>query len=320
MTDYPNTLAKLTRPNVSGILPRDRLYKRLDEGRDRSIIWVSGPPGSGKTTLVADYLDTWAPECIWYEIDSGDSDVATFFYYMAGALPVSSADDRSPLPLFTTEYQSNLKSFTQRYFRELFARLTPPFAIVFDNYQEVPSQSRLHEVLRYGLEELPAGGCVIIVSRHDPPGEMARFRANERMYVLDPDDLKLTRDESTALAELRRPDIDAAALDRLYEKTQGWAAGLVLMLGRGERQAEVTSLPQDVLPQVVFDYLAGELFAGLDADTREILLKTAWFQQFTASMADEFCGLTDSAAVLTRLTREDYFVTARHGETETVYH
>ena len=129
MTEHPNSLAKLTRPHLGGILPRDRLYKRLDQGRERSIVWVAGPPGSGKTTLVADYLDTWAPECIWYQVDPGDADVATFFYYMAGALPEhASAEGQPALPLFTTEYQSNLPAFTRRYFRELFARLTPPFA------------------------------------------------------------------------------------------------------------------------------------------------------------------------------------------------
>jgi ATP/maltotriose-dependent transcriptional regulator MalT/DNA-binding SARP family transcriptional activator len=320
MTERPNTLAKLTRPNLGGILPRDRLYKQLDEGRERSIIWLSGPPGSGKTTLVADYLDTWAPECIWYQVDPGDADVATFFYYMARALPDSAPEDQqAALPLFTAEYQSNLPAFTRRYFRELFARMTPPFALVFDNYQEVPSQSRLHEVLRHGLEELPAGGCAIFISRRDAPPAMARFRANQRMEVLDPDDLKLNLDEATALAGLRRPDLGSEDVDKLYEKTQGWAAGLVLMLGRRDEQSTVDDLPRDVLPQVVFDYLAGELFADLDQDTRNLLLRTAWFQQFTAAMADELCNKDDSTAVLGELTRNDYFVTARHGPGDTVY-
>ena len=168
MNEHPATLAKLTRPHLAGILPRERLFNDLDQGREKSIVWIAGPPGSGKTTLVADYLDTWAPECVWYQVDPGDADVATFFYYMSQALP--DFDKRqSALPLFSPEFQNNLSTFTRLYFRELFARLTPPFALVFDNYQEVPDQSRLHEVLRAGLEEIPAGGCVIIISRRDPP-------------------------------------------------------------------------------------------------------------------------------------------------------
>jgi ATP/maltotriose-dependent transcriptional regulator MalT len=165
MNTHPATLAKLTRPHLTGILSRERLFGYLDQGREKSVIWVSGPPGTGKTTLVADYLDTWAPECIWYQADEGDADVATFFHFMAQALPPTDKGERPALPRFTPEYQNNLSAFTRRYFRELFAHLTSPFALVLDNYQEVPTQSRLHEVMRDGLQEIPTGSCVIFISR-----------------------------------------------------------------------------------------------------------------------------------------------------------
>ena len=138
MTQRAASLAKLSRPNLTGILSRDRLFSVLDEGREKSIIWVSGPPGCGKTTLVADYLDTWALDCIWYQVDQGDADIATFFHYMAKAVPDVDDDKHKPLPTLSPQYHSNLDAFTRRYFRELFSRLTPPFALVFDNYQDLP--------------------------------------------------------------------------------------------------------------------------------------------------------------------------------------
>ena len=319
MSKHPAALAKLTRPHLSGILSRQRLFGHLDQGREKSIIWVGGPPGSGKTTLVADYLDTWAPECVWYQVDPGDSDVATFFHYMSQALPEQAGGDRKSLPRFSPEYQRNIPAFSRRYFRELFAQLTSPFALVLDNYQDLPGQSRLHEVLREGLEEIPDGGCVIFISRRDPPTAMARFRANQTMEVLDPDDLKLSRDETRALVKLRGHDLSDDALVQIYERTQGWAAGLVLLLGRSGDAAPVADLPTHTTPQVVFDYLAGEIFENVAADTRDLLLKTAWFPQFTAKMADALCGHETSADFLEGLAREDYFVTARHGERDTVY-
>ena len=319
MAKHPATLAKLTRPHLSGILSRDRLFTRLDEGRAKSIIWVEGPPGSGKTTLVADYLDTWAPECVWYQVDPGDADVATFFHYMSQALPNGDAGARNTLPRFSPEYQRNISTFSRRYFRELFAQLTAPFALVLDNYQDLPAQSRLHEVLREGLEEIPEGGCVIFVSRRDPPTAMARFRANQTMEVLDPDDLKLTREETAALVKLRGQHLSEQALEQLYERTQGWAAGLVLLLGRSGDAAPIADMPTHTTPQVVFDYLAGEIFENVDVETRDLLLKAACFPQFTAAMANSVCGHENSASYLEALAREDYFVTARHSDPETVY-
>jgi LuxR family maltose regulon positive regulatory protein len=318
MNPAPATLAKLTRPHLAGILPRERLFSDLDQGREKSVIWIAGPPGSGKTTLVADYLDTWAPECVWYQIDPGDADVATFFYYMGQPLPISDKQ-QSALPLFSPEFQTNLAAFTRSYFRELFARLTPPFAVVFDNYQEVPDQSRLHEVLREGLEEVPSGGCVIVVSRRNAPTSMARLRANQRMAVIESDALKLTRAESDALVKLRGQQLPESALQQLYDKTRGWAAGLVLLLGHTNNEASLAELPGDMTPQVVFDYLAGEIFEYLDSETRDLLLKTAWLRQFTAAMADELSGQKNSEELLEQLTKQDYFVTMLRGGAHSIY-
>jgi len=45
--------AKTTAPHLSGIHPSERLFSLLDGACERPAIWVYGPPGAGKTTLVA---------------------------------------------------------------------------------------------------------------------------------------------------------------------------------------------------------------------------------------------------------------------------
>ena len=51
-------LAKLSRPELRNVLVRTRLFALLDQGQTRAVIWVAGPPGAGKTALVASYLKT----------------------------------------------------------------------------------------------------------------------------------------------------------------------------------------------------------------------------------------------------------------------
>jgi ATP/maltotriose-dependent transcriptional regulator MalT len=100
---YP-AIAKIIRPALTGILPRERLFKHLNSCRDKPVIWINGPPGSGKTTLIASYLDYKKIPCLWYQVDEGDADISTFFYYLGQAAKKTAPLKRKPLPLLTPEY------------------------------------------------------------------------------------------------------------------------------------------------------------------------------------------------------------------------
>src|SRR5215468_3238379 len=81
-------LAKTTRPTLAPTtVARPRLFRLLDRARRKPVTWVWGPPGAGKTTLVVSYLQARKVRTLWYQLDEGDADVATFFYYLGVAAP-----------------------------------------------------------------------------------------------------------------------------------------------------------------------------------------------------------------------------------------
>ncbi len=319
MTRPATRLAKVHRPNLPDVVSRERLFNRLDEGRRCSIVWISGPPGSGKTTLAADYVDTWAHDCLWYQADGSDGDVATFFYYMAEAAAGREGGQRAPLPAFMPRYLNDLPAFTHRYFRQLFASLATPFALVIDNYHELPVRSRFHEVLRDGLDEVPEGSCVLITSRGEPPASFARLRANQQLLLLDWEDMRLTREEVDRLVDLRGHDLSETLRQQLYERTQGWAAGLVLMLEHMRGDGRVAEMPANFTPQVVFDYLAGEVLKQFDDDSQQFLLQTAVLPQITAELAYALTNRDDTQAALSHMTQDGYFVTSTYGQDDVIY-
>ena len=141
-------LAKITRPSLSKILDRERLFDRLDQCRERPIVWISAPAGAGKTTLVSSYLDSRKLPCLWYQADEGDQDPAAFFYYLELAAQKATPRKRKSLPVFRPEYLGGLGAFTRKFFESLFDRLGPSFLLVFDNYQEIPADSEFQELMR----------------------------------------------------------------------------------------------------------------------------------------------------------------------------
>ncbi|MDZ4384321.1 MAG: hypothetical protein U0940_02435, partial [Nitrospirota bacterium] len=92
-------MGKVTRPVVTEVYPRKRLFDLLDRAKNRPVIWVTGPPGCGKTTLISSYIESRGLPCLWYQIDEGDKDLSTFFYYMGLAAKKAAPRRRRPLPL-----------------------------------------------------------------------------------------------------------------------------------------------------------------------------------------------------------------------------
>ncbi|VAW70701.1 hypothetical protein MNBD_GAMMA09-3253, partial [hydrothermal vent metagenome] len=148
-------LPKFEPPQIIGLYPRARLFSQLDNLSNKRVLWVSAPAGSGKTSLIASYLSEKNKNIIWYQIDVGDGDIASFFHHMALCIKNSSPKKRGMLPDFTSEYLAGLPAFSVNYFRELFKKIEPGSVLVLDNYQDAGANTSLHEVMQYATNEIP---------------------------------------------------------------------------------------------------------------------------------------------------------------------
>jgi len=281
------------------------------------VVWIAGPPGSGKSTLAADYAARRSTDCLWYQVDPGDADIASFFFYLSQA---ARGQDEGPeaLPRFEPAYLGDIEAFARGYFRELFNQLKSPF-LVFDNCQDAGAESLLLTVLREAINELPDGGRLFLLSRIAPPPGFVRLRARGRMEILGWNDLRLTLAEARGIALARNPSLSDIELQRLHDRTQGWAAGLILLLQTQGSDPRATPEHGGETLAVIFDYLAEEFFQQFKPDVRESLLRLAYLPQITESMAQ---GLGISAAAraeLASLARSQFLVTAVAGAPQPIY-
>lgn len=282
---------------------RSRLFASLAAAEGASV-WVEGAPGSGKTTLAASWLDATVRPCIWYQVDAGDTDIATLFHFLAIALRHLVPDARVTLPHFTPEYALGLATFSRRFFSELFRHLPDGAVVVFDNAQEAAADELFSEVLRLALESVPAHVRVVCLSRSRPPVVLARLIANGNLTHIEPPAMRLTADEAQALASLRGVT-DSATVAALHAQAHGWAAGLVLMLVQpaGERTAPVADAP----PQLLFDYFMGEILLRTEDATRQFLMRTALLPTMQVADAEALAEWAGGGTILAELVRRNQF-------------
>ena len=78
--------AKWGSPRITNAFVRQRLFQTLDGMTARQCTWLVAPGGYGKTYLLQSYLKSGRRSAIWYNLDEGDSDIATFFDDFSEAL------------------------------------------------------------------------------------------------------------------------------------------------------------------------------------------------------------------------------------------
>jgi len=310
-------LAKLTRPKLFDALPRPRLFDRLDEALARPIAWICAEPGSGKSTLVAGFLEVRRRPHLWYQIDVADSDPATFLHYLRGAALQLVGRRGATLPVFTSDPQQDLARFARSFCRDLFGLLPPRTVLVLDNFHEARSTPEQRAAFAQGMEEIPDGINVIVLSRADPPPEFARLIANRRVARIDAAELRWTEDEAKSL--LAGSALDAATVSRVTRLSDGWAAALVLLREHASRPGAALEDSLGEGRDAIFQYFAGEIFTRAKPANQRALMLTAILPSMTEADACAVTGDPDAGRLLDYLYRRHLFVDRRRG-VDTVYH
>jgi DNA-binding SARP family transcriptional activator len=277
---------------------------------------VCGPAGSGKTTLLNSYIESNGLPSLWYQLETSDRCIETFFYNLSFA--ATKSYQRKPFLLLTTEDLLDIKSYTQQFFQDLYSRLKTPSMVVLDNLQEVFPARNFHQLLCDGLSVIPEGITVVLIGRNTFPQTLVSLRSN--VAFIGWDKLRLTHAESKELTRfLGHKDFSSEMIRQLYEITEGWMAGLIQMLKMARQKRPFPISIADPIPEEIIDYFNTNIFKRIDNQTLDFLLKTAWLSQFTDAMAENLSGCCQINRILDYLNHNHLFLERKRVSTKTFY-
>ena len=226
-------LTKVTRPRLQLTYKRTELYGLLDELSATSLIRVSGLPGSGKTTLISNYIESRNIPCLWYQMDRDDEDLTTFFYYMGIAALRINPYNKAVVPQVSLERALSVAMMAKEYFQKLYKCIEAPFMIVLDNYQELPKDAVLHDVISEAAAALPPGGRIVLINNSANREDIPNLRTQRVIATLGGEELQLGVGEIKEIAALHGVKLPSdQAAKQLQMKVGGWIAGLVQELKR----------------------------------------------------------------------------------------
>jgi LuxR family maltose regulon positive regulatory protein len=293
-------------------VPRRRLYALLDEGTQGPLTLLAAPAGYGKTLLLASWAVTDRPAgpVAWVTVGPDDAQPRSFWSHVLAALRETGVVPAGvPHPGLDPRLVAGhvfLRSLASR-----LAELPAPVVLVLDDLHEVSGQAvagELRQLLRYAPPQLR----LVVATRADPPLSLQRLRVAGQLSEIREAELAFTRSEAADLLTGQGIELSDGELDMLWQRTEGWAAGLRLA---------ILTLREHPLPgrfvyelagdgRVIAGYLLEEVLAVQPPELRAFLLRTCVPDRICGGLADALTGRSDGAEALARLEREHVFTTA----------
>ncbi|MEZ5406857.1 MAG: LuxR C-terminal-related transcriptional regulator [Acidimicrobiales bacterium] len=305
----------MTQASVS----RPALIERLVD-RHPKLAVIRAPAGWGKTTLLADWhasaLET--RPFAWVSLDPADNDPVRFWGYIIEALRAEHpATGELSASLLSTPRVGVVDEVLGALLGEL-DTLDHDVVLVIDDVHLI-TNAEIAEALAFFVDHLPRRLTLAVSSRQAPRLPLPRLRARGELVEIDASQLGFSPDEAHRLLNgLHGLGLHPHDVQRLWERTEGWAAGLYLACLGLRAAADARAFIDDFAgdDRNVVDYLSAEVLAHLPEGIRGFLHRTSVLNRLCSSLCDAVTGMGDSARTLHELELSNLFLVPLDGRRE----
>jgi len=292
-----------------GVVSRPGLFELLS-GAGR-VTEVSASAGSGKTLLLRSWISETgrAERAAWVPVQGEERDPQRFWLSVLGALRDTGAGSKVVRPL-TAAPDLDGWTVVERLLADL-GGLEDRVWLVVDDVHELRSAEALRQ-LELLLLRAPFELRFVLTTRHDLRLGLHRLRLEGELTEIRAADLRFTVEEAKALYQAAGIPLSDAALGLLYERTEGWAAGLRLaaLSLAGHPEPERFAAEFSGSERTVAEYLLAEVLERQPEPVRRLLLRTSVLERVNGELADLLTGGSGGERILQQLEQANTFVSA----------
>ena len=290
-------------------MSRPGLFDRL--AASARVTVVSAPPGSGKTVLLRSWIGEAGLEdsAAWVPVGPDERDPQRFWLSVLGVLRRTSAGS-ALVRAVTAAPDLDGWAIVERLLKDL-APLVDRTWLVLDDVHELGSDEARRQ-LELLMMRAPDPLRFVLATRHDLRLGLHRLRLEGELTELRAADLRFSLAEARELLAAAGVELPGPALGMLYERAEGWAAGLRLaaLSLAGHPDPERFAAEFSGCERTVAEYLLAEVLERQGEEVRRLLLRTCLVGRVSGELADALTGGSGGDRILQDLEAANAFVVA----------
>ena len=247
------------------------------------ITLVCAPAGYGKTTLLAQGVQTIDRPSAWLSLDEHDNELLDFVHSLTASLQTAFPDAcEATAALLKAPRMLPPDQIAPLLINDL-ADVPDDIILVLDDFHLIHNHE-VHTLLELLVEHLPLQVRLVLICRSDPPLPVARWLAKGYLYELRGIDLRFTLEETEAfLTRVLGSEAARETAGALDKRMEGWIAALRLaalsLRGTSDRVVFLERLDSSEY-RSLSSYLVDEILFLQAHEMQEFLEQTSILEQF----------------------------------------